>query len=1331
MKKIKKLLSFIFLLFVTLTFAESEIPHQIISENPAKEVTTVESKKLKEKAELDILVNKITPIEIEGVVTAGGKTVYEILKVDEEQNLLNRVKNKMRLNSNGEIEYFITENLSQILNENQKQPRGRSRRSVPKGIEYETIENKNMTILTVKTEQPVYIAKLRDGILENVFKSGYIEKSQPRISVAGTGIFEMKVGTNPTFERNDNNGGGTRGLNGFDITGGTAGLDDKFIPDATNKYYLGIYKWLDVQVWCSHKIQVSDSDLMLHRNNHNLGNDWFYFSPKWLSKGPGGEYYWFNNLIQVKQLYRWNSDADITTGADANVHELRTHYQVDSSTYFPGVYKYSSFFTIFYWDAGTTTTAEFPNIILVYRDIKNFTITPKDWSNYEVGQITNTIFTEALSDITGSENSLPKDWSYRITDDENNISDTDGLYIAISPGQAGEKLGKRKVRLKSDVGTEVEAWLEKDSTGVAILKYKVIKIGKAPVDVKFQVKHWAYRRHLYDDTITLKIPFALNEGNGDLIMDLANIGENVEYSMGSDAKSVEEEFWRNRANKDIKFIPLNFKGVFPNTEIMDLGKNIINNLDIKVNNGSIQNISGKEYRTPNYAIELIEGNGNLKITKLSNSEIDETISIDYKYNKLKLGNFTIRITNHKTKDIGNATFKIDARMKTLKTEAGDGKYDWYHQDGGVSYSLGNTKNNDYVNFFKVDYNPSNLESTNIIKLVSVEGRNTIKYEKVNANGYDYSLFSKNGSWIGETAIPVNFQLTDIKNRLVTSIKNENESDAQNKFIILSDNLKTYKGNIIEEFTTDTINEAKATLDFSNFDLNTQGVWEPEATGEAYSINGNGVKMSFSSGKLFDSKNEIINNKVVTKLVVTETNGTSIEKEVLNPNEEIVVGMKSNDFIIQSNGNLVITKKQRDYEKKEYKIEIYHKELKLGTLVVEILNDIPIEIGEYSFNIDKRLETKDENITHWLYGNKEASVRIGDAKKDFSELFNINNGFNNLKSKMISKVISVEERLVKVDTSDINGNKLTYFKINEGTNLDESAAIPYEVNLDKIGDILAISTYNDKLTDNIFIVETEDGIRYKGNIKENFVGIEAIKAEGKINFRKTGHIATWEPSSEGLAINGKTQIEFTSQDKKVFDTRGRIKTTTSIANKLKVKQIDGEVKELKGNIGENLIIKFDTGELFELDKDGNLTIRGCYEKTEKTFIIESYYNDILLGQLTVTLETGEAFIIEGEDTYDFGQMVGGQKYNLIGTFNIKNLGNLKVTGVSVPTNANMTHTTDTSQKIPLKLQSSTRVLGTNQDVDAIISLTALPAKEQAIGNYEGEFFITITIDESGN
>ena len=105
MKKIKKLFSFIFLLFVTLTFAESEIPHQIISENPNKEVTTIESKKLKEKAELDIVINKITPIEIQGVIIPEGKTVYKILKTDEEKNLLNTVKNKALSNTNDRIFY--------------------------------------------------------------------------------------------------------------------------------------------------------------------------------------------------------------------------------------------------------------------------------------------------------------------------------------------------------------------------------------------------------------------------------------------------------------------------------------------------------------------------------------------------------------------------------------------------------------------------------------------------------------------------------------------------------------------------------------------------------------------------------------------------------------------------------------------------------------------------------------------------------------------------------------------------------------------------------------------------------------------------------------------------------------------------------------------------------------------------------------------------------------------------------------------------------------------------------------------------------------------------
>ena len=86
-KKIKNFFIF-FCCFVTLIGAEREIPHSIVTENPKKEVTEIQTlKKYKEKAELNITVTKIKTEELPVQVDRNRKKIFTKLKNVEREEI--------------------------------------------------------------------------------------------------------------------------------------------------------------------------------------------------------------------------------------------------------------------------------------------------------------------------------------------------------------------------------------------------------------------------------------------------------------------------------------------------------------------------------------------------------------------------------------------------------------------------------------------------------------------------------------------------------------------------------------------------------------------------------------------------------------------------------------------------------------------------------------------------------------------------------------------------------------------------------------------------------------------------------------------------------------------------------------------------------------------------------------------------------------------------------------------------------------------------------------------------------------------------------------------
>lgn len=522
MKKIKKLFSFIFLLFVTLTFAESEIPHQIISENPNKEVTTIESKKLKEKAELDIVINKITPIEIQGVIIPEGKTVYKILKTDEEKNLLNTVKNKALSNTNDGIEYFITENLSQILN-------NRGRRSLSTGIDYKVVENKEATSLTVNTDQPVYIVKLRDGVMENVFR-GSIRGIQSREleirttpikyveAIFGVGIPSDDKSYKIEYDLSKEVFIGNSKLKNvsFSLEDGNLNIygDAKRILPMNDSRLISLQNNLNIHMNISSKAFINVINFAEGVNNP--GNlEWSNVSGSiWESRINSG------NILASDILKASFYSEGNPNGLDGQVDIIGGKFQIRSSIASIGIYEYTPNITVDYIDSTDDSIKSLklilPTYIVASRPSKSFYITPK-LEKMSMIDIENYIFEEYNSQIENSE-TLPTDWYYGYDDSNEGIQDEyTGLYLDIIPteGVSVERKGKRHLVFTCNDGSKVEVYLEnEEESGRARLKYKILQIARDYnfPSVSFKVKYVAflekenYKKTLIEDKVTIYIP---------------------------------------------------------------------------------------------------------------------------------------------------------------------------------------------------------------------------------------------------------------------------------------------------------------------------------------------------------------------------------------------------------------------------------------------------------------------------------------------------------------------------------------------------------------------------------------------------------------------------------------------------------------------------------------------------------------------------------------------------------------------------------------------------------------------------------------------------------
>ncbi|MGL5123061.1 MAG: hypothetical protein ACRC6K_02700, partial [Fusobacteriaceae bacterium] len=279
----------------------------------------------------------------------------------------------------------------------------------------------------------------------------------------------------------------------------------------------------------------------------------------------------------------------------------------------------------------------------------------------------------------------------------------------------------------------------------------------------------------------------------------------------------------------------------------------------------------------------------------------------------------------------------------------------------------------------------------------------------------------------------------------------------------------------------------------------------------------------------------------------------------------------------------------------------------------------VDIGEVKFRLDPRI--KSDTSVNWINSKGEAGDVISRIDKFYEGLRQIEGAFSNLSSTNITDIISMEGRPSKTTNGIYNS-----FRTSPGAYMDE-AGMKTGVNLNNLLNELIISKRNStdpQMLDNKFTLLGADNKIYKGNIKEEYGPDKYYEGTATLDMSQhpTGTYSRWSPGVTGDAVSNSpiesTMVLSTLKlgGTKLLDSRGfgsgatitklviilngAVRETTTITNN----KIQGY--DLDNNIGIDLV----NGDVF-ISKNTNNTKENTYE-------ILPYYNDVLLGKLTVKI-----------------------------------------------------------------------------------------------------------------
>ncbi|MGL5311803.1 MAG: hypothetical protein ACRC92_01015, partial [Peptostreptococcaceae bacterium] len=246
--------------------------------------------------------------------------------------------------------------------------------------------------------------------------------------------------------------------------------------------------------------------------------------------------------------------------------------------------------------------------------------------------------------------------------------------------------------------------------------------------------------------------------------------------------------------------------------------------------------------------------------------------------------------------IGEVEFQVDQRLKKLIGS-------WVRANGGVSSGVdGSVKL--YPELVRLNNNFSNLESVKIIDVVSVEGRDT----KSDFAGYKVFTTAP-GIETDESAIPFDINLNELRNNLIISTNNSADPDMlNNRFTLLGENGKHYKGNIKENYDTSSPEDGytgKVKLELKNFEMNKVYTFDSSETGTVSSVENSSIKLTLESGKLPQTNGYHTKNIVDSLNVSINGSTATVVAGKVYENENYRISLNNVD------GNLEITKLRED------------------------------------------------------------------------------------------------------------------------------------------------------------------------------------------------------------------------------------------------------------------------------------------------------------------------------------------------------------------------------------------------------------------------------------
>lgn len=654
-------------------------------------------------------------------------------------------------------------------------------------------------------------------------------------------------------------------------------------------------------------------------------------------------------------------------------------------------------------------------------------------------------------------------------------------------------------------------------------------------------------------------------------------------------------------------------------------------------------------------------------------------------------------------EIGSATFSIDSRFINR----------WIYGDGKTSKNLEGYKE-EYNALVQVSgFNGNLLNNSTIISNVEVSKG------YISENRSNYKIFTiSNGKKI---AIPINTRLSELNNKIAIYGDNWVLFDEIIRIELTGSDKKKYIGNIRITGKGSGVENTQATLDLSKWklkDKQTRLYWGQFPVG------------IISNGNFFNFISRINYNAILTNLNITSSLGEN-QQSVRQGNDEIEVILKNNKIGVH-NSKFYFTKESTLIQPITYTIKGYYKDILLGTTTITITNENkPIDIGTAKFEVDKRLESLYKTGSgKWIFADGDLAEGLNKNQfiKNYERFVKVT-GFNSLPRNI--KIID-GEMTGKISNSIEYEYRNNYrYKIFETNNGNNATAIP-KVEFSQLNKALVIHKTNKTNIDKITMLGSDNN-KYLGILEQEFVGENAKTTTTTLDLSdwQTNQWGRWNypNKKETSSLEGQSAV---LKGDTFFYWKSSVKTNGHILTKLKITEVNNNlVKETNNQPNQKFEIDF-TNNIIGIDKNGLFICKKTNSSQPVKYIIEGYYQDIKLGQTTITITNQKnSFELVGDNTLDFGNMIYDSYnpyYRKEKLFKVKNPSNANLKFSVASSTGTIKNEMDNLKLENIKISESKN--NGNGESSFLLGASAKVEKNTKPGKYTGEIQVIVDIDGTG-